>query len=176
MISHTENHIREKIDSLLICIWGSKLGCCIWGSKLGCTGNSVTWKLGTGDQHQVRIWNVCNTVHIFLFIRNLALKWVFSFLAFRVLSFLAVSYPGAINTLIRKHGVSKKKHTVVSYALKIWVLGFLILKKFEYWFLINGFLIEKNVYSDQHCVCAQDVNSRWLWTNLFIFRHDKLSY
>ena len=69
-----------------------------------------------------------------------------------------------------------ENHTSVSYAFRIWVLGFLILKKFEYWFLINGFLIEKNVYSDQHCVCAQDVNSRWLWTNLFIFRHDKLSY
>ena len=31
--------------------------------------------------------------------------------------------------------------------LKIWVLSFLSLEKFEYWFLINGFLIKKTVYN-----------------------------
>ena len=40
------------------------------------------------------LWIWVTRVHSF-FIRNLALKWVLSFLAFRVLSFFAVSYPSA---------------------------------------------------------------------------------
>ena len=72
-------------------------------------------------------WSTC-------FKRNLALERVLSFLAFRELSFLVVSYPGAINAIFIW------KHIVVSYALRIWVLGFLTLKKMSSGFLQTIFL------------------------------------
>ena len=51
--------------------------------------------------------NLCISSSTHFFMRNLALKWVLSFLAFWVLSFLAVSYPSAICVIVeRKRGVS----------------------------------------------------------------------
>ena len=86
----------------------------------------------------------------FFFIRNLAPKrvlgflWKSPFLSTRFLSdFL---FACKTRNFLAKKLISLKNCSSVSYEVEIWVLGFSSLKKFEYWFLIKRFLIEKNVY------------------------------
>ena len=92
-------------------------------------------KLITHDDNSNHLFVIINShtsskpriEYTFFFIRNLALKWVLSFLAFRVLSFFAVSYFSAICVIFQgKCGIWT------------WVLSFLafrVLSFLAFWVL-----------------------------------------
>ena len=90
---------------------------------------------------------VCSTYTCF-FIRNLAPETSTQFLMKMAFFEYSVSSRFLIRARFarfscKKYEVSRKNRLTVSYALGTWVLGFLTVKKFEYWFLIKRFLIKK---------------------------------